>query len=61
MGDPRGRERAGQGGGRVWRGVVRCRWQEPRKVEAARIKAGGSPGTHHQNLFGVVVEGGDAG
>lgn len=61
MGDPRGRQGTGNVGPRVGRGVVRSRWQESRKVKAARVETGGTPRTHHQDLFGVVVQGGDAG
>lgn len=56
VGDPRGGRGTGQGGGRV---VIR--WQEPHEVKAAGVEAGGAPGSHHQDLLGVVVEGGDAG
>lgn len=59
MGDERGGERSSQGDGWVWGGVVRSWWQESHKVKAARVEVGGAPGTHHQDLFGVVVEGGD--
>lgn len=59
MGDERGGEWGSQGNGWVWGGVVRSRWQEPHKVKAARVEVRGAPGTNHQDLFGVVVEGGD--
>lgn len=58
MGD-KGRRR---GAGRwVSGGVVRDRWQQPHKVEAAAVEVGVAPRLHHQDSLGVVVEGGDAG
>lgn len=57
MGDQRGRQ--GWGEGWVWRGVVGG--QDSHKVEAAGVEAGAPPGTHHQDLLSVVVEGGDSG
>lgn len=59
MGDPGWRWGTGQGHGGVGRGVVRSRRQEP--VKAAGVEAGAAPGSHHQDLLGVVVERGDAG
>lgn len=56
----------GDAGGRrgtdccVPRGVVRNRWQQPHKVEAAGVEVGVAPRPHHQDSLGVVVEGGDA-
>lgn len=61
VGDPGGRRGTGQGDGRVRRGVIRSRGQEPREVKAAGVEARGASGSHHQDFLGVVVEGGDAG
>lgn len=57
MGDPRGRRGTGQGHGGVGRGVVWSWWQEP--VKTAGVEAGATPGSHHQDLLGVVVKSGD--
>lgn len=62
MGDPRRRRRrqgAGEVGGWVWWRVIRSGWQESHEVKAAGVEAGDAPGPHHQDLFGVVVQGGD--
>lgn len=57
VGDQWGWEGWGQGDGWVWRGVIGSWGQESHK--AAGVEPGGAPGTHHQDLFGVVVQGGD--
>lgn len=59
MGDPGGRRGTGQGDGWVCRGVIRR--QEPHEVKAAGVEAGGTSGSHHQDLLGVVVQSGDTG
>lgn len=59
VGDPRRRQGTGEVGGRIWWCVVRSRWQKSHKVKAAGVEVGGTPGTHHQDLFGIVVQGGD--
>lgn len=59
VGDEWGGQRSGQADGRVWRCVVGGRWHEPHEVKAAGVEVGGAPGTHHQDLFGVVVQSGD--
>lgn len=41
-------------------GIVRNWWQQPHKVKAAGVEVGVAPRLHHQDSFGVVVEGGDA-
>lgn len=61
MGYPWGRRGTGHGEGWVRGGVIRSRWQEPHKVEAAGVEARVTPRCHHQDLLGVVVQGGDAG
>lgn len=59
VGDAGGRRGTGQGEGWVRRRVIR--WQEPHEVKAAGVEARVAPGSHHQDLLGVVVQGGDAG
>lgn len=59
VGDPRRRQGTGEVGGRIWWCVVRSRWQKSHKVKAAGVEVRGTPGTHHQDLFGIVVQGGD--
>lgn len=60
MGDAGGTLRIGGADGQVWgRGVIRSRRQEPHEVEAEGSVV--VPGSHHQDLLCVVVEGGDAG
>lgn len=61
MGDPGRRRRTGQGDGRVRRRVIRSGWHEPQELKAAAVEARVAPGSHHQDLLGVVVESGDAG
>ena len=61
MGDPRGRQGIGQVDAWVWRGIVGSGWHEPHKVKAAGVEARVTPGFHHQDLLGVVVESGDTG
>ena len=59
MRDPGGRRGTSKSDGWVRWGVIR--WKEPHKVEAAGVEARGAPGSHHQDLLGVVVQSGDAG
>lgn len=59
VGYPGGRRGAGSGEGRVCGSVIR--WQEPHEVEAAGVEARVTPRSHHQDLLGVVVQGGDTG
>lgn len=59
MGEPWGRRGTGQGDGGVPGGVIRR--QEPHEVKAAGVEAGDTSGAHHQDLLGVVVQGGDTG
>lgn len=59
VGDPRRRQGTGEVGDRIWWCVVRSRWQKSHKVKAAGVEVRGTPGTHHQDLFGIVVQGGD--
>lgn len=61
VGYPWGRHGTGHGGGWVCRGVIRSRRQEPHEVEAAGVEAQVMPGSHHQDLLGVVVQCGDTG
>lgn len=59
-GGRRGRWGVRQGNGQVWGGVVGSGWQESHKVKAAGVEVRGTPGSAHQDLLGVVVQGGDA-
>lgn len=59
MGYPGGRRGASHGEGWVRGSVIR--WQEPHEVEAAGVEARETPWSHHQDLLGVVVQGGDTG
>lgn len=53
--------RGGRGSGRGQGGAGGCVVGRQEEVEAAGVEGGEAPGTHHQHVLGVVVEGGDAG